>query len=186
MRLRLLAAPLLALALAGPLALLAAPAAAEIYRWTDESGQEHFTMDLHRVPPKHRADAERRNALEKARVDPEPEPTINRMQTPDSSRTRRHLRRLPRYGGTPAAAADAGCSPTHRSEAQRLASSVATWEKRVALQQEYESRLVRTKDRLRAENAAERYEIHLEQAQRALEDFEDRMRRKGVAPGCYR
>jgi clan AA aspartic protease (TIGR02281 family) len=31
---------------------------AEVYRWTDASGRLHFTEDLHRVPPAHRAEAE--------------------------------------------------------------------------------------------------------------------------------
>lgn len=35
----------------------AAPAAAEIYRWTDENGKLHFTQSLEQVPPRHRAAA---------------------------------------------------------------------------------------------------------------------------------
>jgi clan AA aspartic protease (TIGR02281 family) len=38
--------------------LLAAPAAAEIYRWTDENGRVHFTQDLGQVPPRYRKQAE--------------------------------------------------------------------------------------------------------------------------------
>lgn len=38
--------------------LLAAPAAAGIYRWTDAEGREHFTTDLHKVPARYRAAAE--------------------------------------------------------------------------------------------------------------------------------
>lgn len=161
--------------------LLAGPAAAEIYRWTDASGREHFTMDLHGVPPEHRAEAERRAALDEART--APEPAINTMTTPDASRVKRALR--PRYS-RPAAPAGTSCSSTHRRQAQQLANDVARWEKKVELQEQLESRLVRTEDRLRAENRAERYQIYLEQAQRAQEDFEDRMRQKGVPPGCYR
>jgi hypothetical protein len=174
-------APSLALALCA--LWLAGSAAAEMYRWTDASGREHFTMDLHRVPPEHRAEAERRAALEEARVGETSGPTVNTMTTPDSARVKRALR--PRYS-RPAAAAGSSCSMTHRREAQRLASDVAKWEKKVELQEQLESRLVRTEDRLRAENRAERYQIYLEQAQQAQEDFEDRMRQKGVAPGCYR
>jgi clan AA aspartic protease (TIGR02281 family) len=38
---------------------LAAPAWADIYRWTDAEGRTHFTQDLARVPAVHRAEAER-------------------------------------------------------------------------------------------------------------------------------
>lgn len=38
--------------------LLAAPAGAEIYRWTDASGRVHFTQDLSQVPAPHRKQAE--------------------------------------------------------------------------------------------------------------------------------
>jgi len=48
--------------------LAAAPAAAEIYRWTDEQGREHFTQDLGQVPPQHRSQAVERT-LEAPRPD---------------------------------------------------------------------------------------------------------------------
>ena len=35
------------------------PASAEIYRWTDPNGREHFTTDLSRVPPQYRPRARR-------------------------------------------------------------------------------------------------------------------------------
>ncbi len=37
---------------------LAAPGSAQIYRWTDANGVEHFSADLDAVPPAHRAAAE--------------------------------------------------------------------------------------------------------------------------------
>ena len=40
-------------------ALLAAPAGAEIYRWRDAQGREHFTTDLQKVPPGQRDEAVR-------------------------------------------------------------------------------------------------------------------------------
>jgi clan AA aspartic protease (TIGR02281 family) len=51
-RARLLAAPALVAALA-----MGTPARAEIYRWTDASGQLHYTESLARVPPEHRDEA---------------------------------------------------------------------------------------------------------------------------------
>lgn len=49
---------LLAPGLALSILLLAAPSAAEIYRWTDDSGRVHFTQDLGQVPPRYRKQAE--------------------------------------------------------------------------------------------------------------------------------
>ena len=51
------AAPFLA-----SLALLAAPAGAEVYRWTDAEGRVHFTQDLSQVPPAQRAGAAEQGA----------------------------------------------------------------------------------------------------------------------------
>jgi len=51
------AAPLLA-----SLALVAAPAGAEIYRWTDAEGHVHFTQDLAQVPREQRAAAVQQGA----------------------------------------------------------------------------------------------------------------------------
>jgi hypothetical protein len=164
---------------------IAAPASAEFYRWTDGEGREHFTMDLHRVPPEHRAEAERRAVLEKAKADPEPS-KLNTMETPDSQRAKRWTRPRRSYSHSPAASAEVQCSSSLKSQAQKLQRDVARWEKRVELEGDLERRLVRTEDRLRAENRGERYEIYLEHAEQALEDFEDRMRQKGVLPGCYR
>jgi clan AA aspartic protease (TIGR02281 family) len=56
-----LAAALLGLALVAPpwgLALVALPAAAEIYQWVDADGQLHFTTDLSQVPAKQRIRSE--------------------------------------------------------------------------------------------------------------------------------
>ena len=140
----------------------------------------------HSVPPEHRAAADRRSVLEKARVDPGPD-AVNTMKTPDSSKMKRALRRRRRsYSRSPAASADVHCSASHRQTAQKLARDVAKWEKKVELEEELARRLVLTDDRLHAENRAERYQIYLEQAEQAQEDFEDRMRQKDVPPGCYR
>ncbi len=48
---------------------LGVPAAAEIYRWTDESGTVRMTQDLNRIPPAHREDA-RKGAKAWARKHP--------------------------------------------------------------------------------------------------------------------
>ncbi len=55
------------LLLAG-LLLAACPAAAEIYRWRDADGREHFTSDLHRVPPAYRRQARENGTASTGRV----------------------------------------------------------------------------------------------------------------------
>ena len=54
--------------------LLAAPAAAEIYRWTDAQGRMHFAQSLNQVPPQYRKQAE-----DGAKAKPEAGPS--RVQT---------------------------------------------------------------------------------------------------------
>jgi predicted aspartyl protease len=48
---------------------VAAPAAAQIYQWTDESGVLHYTTDLDRIPPAQRAGA---RVLDSRPREPEP------------------------------------------------------------------------------------------------------------------
>jgi clan AA aspartic protease (TIGR02281 family) len=57
-------------AAAGLAAGLASHAYAEIYRWTDARGNEHFTQDLSQVPASARADAERTARAESQRSSP--------------------------------------------------------------------------------------------------------------------
>ena len=49
---------------------LASPVAAEIYRWTDESGQLHFSQNLNSVPGRYRAQAEQNAERAKSERDP--------------------------------------------------------------------------------------------------------------------
>lgn len=48
--------------------LAAAQASAEIYRWVDASGREHFATDLNQVPPAYRHDAADRAKASKQRI----------------------------------------------------------------------------------------------------------------------
>lgn len=68
-------------------ALLALPAGAEIYRWTDDAGREHFTQDLSQVPAGKRP-AARQRAAEKG-----PAPPLN---TYDATTAHPPARRSPR------------------------------------------------------------------------------------------
>ena len=158
------------------------PAGAEIYRWTDAEGREHFTSDLHQVPEQYRGDA-RRGAQAEAEKGEKPD-NLNTMGTSWRSPARRSVRGR-RRASPPAAMGRTSCG-AERTQAAKLRSKVERLEQRVELEEDRYRRLVRLEDRLRAENRAERYRIDLERAEQEYEDFLARMRQKGVEPGCLR
>lgn len=168
----------------------ATPAAAEMYRWTDAEGRDHYTMDLHRVPPEYRGQVKHQTEIEKLKVDRDPEPIINEVSTPDNAAVKRALRPSRRYGSTTsraaAGAATAGCQSWQRDKANKLQRNLEMWEGKLELNEQRERRLVRTDRRLHAANRVAEYEIQRDRAAQAVEDFEDSMRQKGVPPGCYR
>src|SRR3989442_7407660 len=56
--------------------LVATPAAAQLYRWTDGEGTVHYTADLDAIPPAHRAAAQLLSAPQPRPAPPRgPEPT---------------------------------------------------------------------------------------------------------------
>jgi aspartyl protease family protein len=85
------------------LLLVAQPAAAEVYRWTDESGRVHFTQDLGQVPARHRKQAEAKSQSDSGK---------SRVQTysSGSSSAQRNV---------PARAATGGGAETYRIRVQR-------------------------------------------------------------------
>src|SRR5437667_10831769 len=59
--------------------LVATPAAAQLYRWTDGEGTVHYTADLDAIPPAHRAAAQLLSAPQpRPAPPPGPEPTVLR------------------------------------------------------------------------------------------------------------
>ena len=59
--------------------LVATPAAAELYRWTDGQGTVHYTADLAAIPPAHRDAAQLLSAPQPRQAPPPgPEPTVLR------------------------------------------------------------------------------------------------------------
>lgn len=90
----------------GALALLtAAPVSAEIYRWVDASGREHFATDLGQVPPAHRAEAVERAKKSRNRVNVVTPPASSsppaKVQGPTSIEQRREEQEKPGgYGET--------------------------------------------------------------------------------------
>jgi aspartyl protease family protein len=88
--------------------LLAAPSAAEIYRWTDENGRVHFTQDLGQVPPRYR---------KKAETGAKSSSGTSRVQTySGGASTQRQA--------LPARAASGGGAKTYRMRVQRAGTSM--------------------------------------------------------------
>jgi aspartyl protease family protein len=86
---------------------LAAPSAAEFYRWTDAEGREHFTQDVRRVPPEHRAESIR------AARSPRGSPRVQTYEEP------------PRPArAAPTAAEPAGAQRAYRVRVQRAGPSM--------------------------------------------------------------
>src|SRR2546430_2435607 len=63
--------------------LVATPAAAQLYRWTDGEGTVHYTADLDAIPPAHRAAAQLLSAPQ-PRPAPPPEPPWTRSPSPST------------------------------------------------------------------------------------------------------
>ncbi len=89
-------------------ALLGAPAAAEVYRWRDADGREHFTTELHRVPARYRDQAEQEASR--------PRGTVNRSQAPAAPAPEPAA--VPEPGGAGAADPVEGERIAGRSEAE--------------------------------------------------------------------
>ena len=108
--------------------LIGGSAAAEIYRWTDEKGQPHFTSSLEQVPPRYRYQIGRPpNDPEKGTVNivegsggastsssPDQRLEQLRRENRDLTQPERKPTRVPRIGGVPKPAPDV--KPDHRYE----------------------------------------------------------------------
>lgn len=173
---------------------LPAAATAEIYRWVDSQGREHFTTDLDQVPRSQRAAV--KNAADSR-------PTVNRADSQPVAAPRRAAnprRARPRSTAAPPGSEriDGWSEDQWRERAGELGTEVEILEKRVEeLEDQGADNLpasarrsnltYRTYSRYR-----ERYRLwektngDLQRAQARLERFEDRARRAGVPPGWLR
>ncbi len=167
---------------------------AEIYRWTDDRGGEHFTTELNQIP---------RSKREAAKAAAGSRPTVNRAETrPAPVRRSSSPPRARRARTAPAVAAGeriGGRSEEQwREEAGTLATEIEILEKRVDEMEE------RGDDHMplsaRRNNASrrryseyrgrywqwERASKALAHARAKLDRFEERGRRLGVPPGWLR
>ena len=173
---------------------LPAGAAAEIYRWVDAQGHEHFTTDLGQIPAAKRAAAQDAASSR---------PTVNRADAAPA-RTPRPATPRPRpYSQS--APADVGGEriagwneEKWRERAGALATEVEIIEKRLAQLEEMGadhkplSASRRGTARRRYSEYRARYSEwektgrDLQRAEARLERFEERARRSGVPPGWLR
>lgn len=162
--------------------LLALPAGAEFYRWTDAAGREHFVKQLHQVPPEQRAQAE-----------------AARTRGPETGDAVSYHASSPRRTGTagaraeakraaPAAAAPSGWSCTSlRREVREKQRVVARHRRSVESNRRWADDISKSAfSRRKYEARAEEEARWLAKAEEALEAFRDRNRRRGVPPGCLR
>lgn len=154
------------------------PATAEIYRWRDAAGREHFVEELSRVPPQYRAAA-------KAAADQGSEtPAINYHVIPTRVPAPAGARRA--VPAAPALAGSAACG-TLKKRVKELEKVVRTHQGSVDANLRWaddieRSAFSRRKYELRAEEEAR----WLARAQTKLDRFRESQRRQGVPPGCLR
>jgi hypothetical protein len=93
----------------------AAPVSAEVYKWTDENGELHFTSDLSKVPPAHRERASAPRVDEKSNLNLAPPGDPDQQQLRDqrmrSLRRRNATRPSPAAKPRGAAESPASASP---------------------------------------------------------------------------
>jgi hypothetical protein len=185
-----LALLLVALALPGA-------ASAEIYRWVDDQGRDHFTTDLSQVPRAKRT---------AAKAAAESRPTVNRSeQGAAAAPARRHriapATRAPYQRSAPAASGETvgGMGQEQwRERAGALATDVEHLEKRLEVLEEQGADHMPTSSS-RNNVPHRRYSKYraryrewesvgrkLDAARGKLERFEERARRAGVPPGWLR
>lgn len=166
---------------------LAASAGAEVYRWRDASGREHFAQQLHQVPAEHRAAAE---AARESGEAPKSGGGVSFHDAPPP--------RDPHAGGgdagrgrepAPPAALAPGAGECHalQREVARKQKVIRTHRGSVEANQRWGDDIGRSAfSRRRYEVRAEEEARWLARAEEELTRFIDAQRRKGVPPGCLR
>jgi len=172
---------LLGWTLACLLAGLPAPLAAEIYRWTDAGG-EHFTTDLSKVPRQHRPAARQSATPER----PPEQPPEQIIQAPAAQAP---------VLGAPQSRPAAPASDPMNSEACHEARKRVRGLRRTLASAERQAEAagdsagnIRLSNSSRAHHRARarRYEAKVQDAQEAVDDYENAMRQRGLPRGCLR
>lgn len=180
-------------------------ASAEIYRWTDAQGGEHFSMDLNSVPPQYRAAAKASagSVGTDANINMIPQPEGRRATRPasparpDRATTRRSSspRNMTEQAGEEIAGHD---ESWWRSRVERYASEIRAIEEQIDTCKDlkapvrYDHRTGRrTKrqhydDKMGAIDRCSSNQSTLDVKQRQLTNFKERARKSGVPPGWLR
>jgi len=168
-------------------ALVSTSAGADVYRWRDAAGREHFAQQLHQVPPEHRAEA--RTAAEPADAEGSGG-AISYQDVPRRSATlgASAEARDAREPAPPAARApSAGECKDLQKQIAKKQKVIRTHEGSVEANQRWADDIDRSPfSRRKYEVRAEEESRWLARAEEDLESFIDQQRRKGVAPGCLR
>lgn len=163
--------------LSGLLLAVAGPGAAEIYRWRDAAGREHFTTDLQQVPA-----AKRRQALEKARS-AQDGPPVNYHSQPRQAPAAPRAQASPGGGGE---AVDYDCDAL-RKQARALLEKLTRQERVVAQREDSVSDISSS---IYAEHMRKKSLAKAETEFEALRDDYERWRglhlRRRAPPGCLR
>ena len=168
---------------------LGAPASAEIYRWTDESGKEHFTTNLNQVPPQYRPGARDTAVQQKTKPvvvesDHPMQPTRSRFPAAKTPPRRPQGRQQ-----VPSREVQMGSHECSRAQAKArsLQRSIDSAERQV---ESYEDAANDTalsdRSRRRYEVRLENAEGRLERAEEQLQDYVQSKRRAGLPFGCLR
>jgi hypothetical protein len=164
---------------------LATPVGAEVYRWRDASGREHFAQQLHQVPAEHRA------AAKAAAADAGDSESVSFHAVPRRSPTdgARSEGREARAEVAPPAmmAPGAGECRAAQKEVARQEKVIRTHRGSVEANQRWADDIDRSAfSRRKYEVRAEEEARWLARAEEKLERYVDSQRRKGLDPGCLR
>lgn len=156
----------------------ARPTAAEIFRWTDAEGREHFAQHPSQIPAAHRAGA--RTAGDEGSLSGFETGTLVRQRARPADRTP-----MPPPAAVDPAEATAGHEQWWRDRAEGHARDVEKAELRIERCEERDRRH-RDASGLTSLDACESERRALESAVAGRERFEDRARGKDIPPGWLR
>ncbi len=168
------------------------PSAAEIYRWRDAAGKEHFTSDIHRVPAAYRRQAleslgrpaEGRVQYHSGDARQPAQPTTEAPAAPDAGDPAEPA--PPAKAETPAETARFDCEALKKQARKKLA-EVAKRERAVARREDVSSDIASSiYAEKRNETALRKARAQLEKAEAHYERWRRIQYTRGAPPGCRR